>query len=167
MIPRILKIDQVDGANIHCLFNSGEYRIINLDDFVSKYKLQSNATLEEIVNDDDLIVVVKDGTLSFPAYKKSIKLESGKEFQVDFDLDPVMLYESSHPDDSLNQNYLIGKLLKSARKKVGLTQEELANRVGTSKGYISRIENDRTDIALKTLRRIVEVGLNKRIAIVD
>jgi transcriptional regulator with XRE-family HTH domain len=63
--------------------------------------------------------------------------------------------------------YQIGNQLRNARKQAGLTQEELAARVGTSKSYISRIENNRTDIALKTLRRIVEIGLEKRLTIAD
>ena len=39
------------------------------------------------------------------------------------------------------------------------TQEELANKVGTTKNYISRIENDASDIRLSTLMRIIREGL--------
>ena len=48
---------------------------------------------------------------------------------------------------------------------MGITQEELAQRVGTSKSYISKIENSKSDIGYKTLRKIIEVGLNKKIII--
>lgn len=39
-----------------------------------------------------------------------------------------------------------------------LTQEELAEKVGTNKGYISRIENNIKDIRLSTLQKIIEKG---------
>ena len=50
-------------------------------------------------------------------------------------------------------------LIQEARKKKHLTQEELALRVGTTKNYISRIENDASDIRLSTLMRIIREGL--------
>ena len=51
--------------------------------------------------------------------------------------------------------FKLGILLQEARKKKHLTQEELAQRAGTTKNYISRIENDASDIRLGTLMRIV------------
>jgi transcriptional regulator with XRE-family HTH domain len=47
--------------------------------------------------------------------------------------------------------------------KSGLTQQELALKSGTTRNYISRIENDRSDIEIATLRRIVETGLGKHL----
>ena len=55
--------------------------------------------------------------------------------------------------------FKIGVLIQEARKKRHLTQEELALRVGTTKNYISRIENDASDIRLSTLMRIIREGL--------
>jgi len=51
--------------------------------------------------------------------------------------------------------FKVGVLLQEARKKKHLTQEQLAKRAGTTKSYISRIENDASDIRLATLMRIV------------
>jgi DNA-binding XRE family transcriptional regulator len=55
--------------------------------------------------------------------------------------------------------FRIGVLIQEARKKQNLTQEELAERAGTTKNYISRIENDASDIRLTTLMRIIREGL--------
>jgi len=55
--------------------------------------------------------------------------------------------------------FKIGVLIQEARKKKNLTQEELALKVGTTKNYISRIENDASDIRLSTLMRIIREGL--------
>ena len=55
--------------------------------------------------------------------------------------------------------FQLGVLLEEARLKLGLTQEQLAEKVGTNKSYISRIENNASDIRLSTLMRIVKDGL--------
>ena len=55
--------------------------------------------------------------------------------------------------------FKLGALLHDARLKKGLTQEQLAERCGTSKTYISKIENNVKEVRLSTLQRIVEVGL--------
>ena len=55
--------------------------------------------------------------------------------------------------------FKIGVLIQEARKKQHMTQEELALKVGTTKNYISRIENNASDIRLSTLMRIVRDGL--------
>jgi HTH-type transcriptional regulator/antitoxin HipB len=57
------------------------------------------------------------------------------------------------------ESFKIGVLIQEARKKQHLTQEDLALRIGTTKNYISRIENDASDIRLTTLMRIVREGL--------
>jgi DNA-binding XRE family transcriptional regulator len=59
--------------------------------------------------------------------------------------------------------FKIGALLQEMRKEEGLTQEQLALRCGTSKTYISRIENDASDIRLSTLIRIFQQGLGKKL----
>jgi DNA-binding XRE family transcriptional regulator len=55
--------------------------------------------------------------------------------------------------------FKLGVLLEEARLKLGMTQEELAKKSGTNKSYISRIENDASDIRLSTLMRIIQDGL--------
>ena len=54
--------------------------------------------------------------------------------------------------------FKIGVLLQEARKKQHMTQQELAEKVGTTKNYISRIENNASDIRLSTLMRIIREG---------
>jgi HTH-type transcriptional regulator / antitoxin HipB len=57
------------------------------------------------------------------------------------------------------ESFKLGVLIQEARKQRHLTQEELALKVGTTKNYISRIENDASDIRLSTLMRIITDGL--------
>lgn len=60
--------------------------------------------------------------------------------------------------------FIIGERLKEERTKIGMTQAQLAEKIGTKKSFISRVENGRTDIQLSTLSRIFN-GLGKRVAI--
>jgi HTH-type transcriptional regulator / antitoxin HipB len=61
------------------------------------------------------------------------------------------------------QYFVISEILKDARKEAKMTQEQLAEKVGTKKSYISRLENGKCDIQLSTLYRIFEFGLGKRV----
>ena len=58
------------------------------------------------------------------------------------------------------ESFKIGVLIQQARKKRNMTQEQLAQKVGTTKNYISRIENNASDIRLSTLWRIIRNGLD-------
>ena len=55
--------------------------------------------------------------------------------------------------------FRLGVMLEEARTKLGMTQEELAEKCGTNKSYISRIENNASDIRLSTLMKIIQQGL--------
>ena len=50
-------------------------------------------------------------------------------------------------------------MLQEMRKERGMTQEQLALKCGTTKSYISKIENNTSDIRLSTLMRIIRLGL--------
>ena len=78
------------------------------------------------------------------------------------DLDPDVLYQESmfvRMIDSIP----VGIMLKQAREKAGLTQTDVAINAGTTRNYISRIENGKSDIQVETLHKIVELGLGKEL----
>jgi HTH-type transcriptional regulator/antitoxin HipB len=54
-------------------------------------------------------------------------------------------------------------MIQSLRKENGLTQTELAEKCGTTKTYISRIENHASDIRLSTLMRIIREGFGRHL----
>ena len=63
--------------------------------------------------------------------------------------------------DKLEEGYeifKIGALIQEARLEKGLTQEELAVKCGTTKSYISKIENNIKEVRISTLQKIVELG---------
>lgn len=61
--------------------------------------------------------------------------------------------------------FRLGVMLKEARKEANLTQEELAERTGTKKSYISRIERGLSDIQISTYYKLIEIGLGKQLNI--
>ncbi|MEY3060261.1 MAG: hypothetical protein RL000_1613 [Bacteroidota bacterium] len=62
--------------------------------------------------------------------------------------------------------FLIGEVIKEERRSAKLTQEQLAQRIGSKKSFISsRIENGKTDIQLSTLYRLLEIGLGKKVEV--
>jgi len=63
------------------------------------------------------------------------------------------------------QMFIVSEMLKEARKSANLTQQELAERAGTKKSYISKIENAKGNIQLSTLIRIFEKGLNRKVGL--
>ena len=58
--------------------------------------------------------------------------------------------------------FIIGEQLKDERLKAGLTQEELADKIGTKKSFISRVEKGKADIQLSTLVKVFR-GLGKHV----
>lgn len=63
------------------------------------------------------------------------------------------------------ETFKIGMLLRNAREKKNLTQEQLGQIVNKKRTYISRVENDGSNITLKTLFDIVEKGLGGKVQI--
>lgn len=71
--------------------------------------------------------------------------------------------ESRIAYEEQSQMFIFSEMLKEARKAANLTQEQLAEKTGTKKRYISKIENAKGNIQLSTLIRIFEIGLNRRV----
>ena len=61
------------------------------------------------------------------------------------------------------QSFKLGALLLEARLEKGMTQEQLADKCGTNKAYISKVENDIKDVRISTLQKIIEVGLGGKL----
>lgn len=58
-----------------------------------------------------------------------------------------------------------GVMLKEARTNAKITQEQLAEKTGTKKSYISRIEKGQSDIQISTYYRLIEIGSGKHLNI--
>ena len=90
----------------------------------------------------------------FQDFDELIELEHGK-----------IGSDSRNDYEERAQMFIVSEMLIEARKEAKLTQEQLAEKAGTKKSYISKIENPKGNIQLSTLIRIFEKGLNKRIGL--
>ena len=69
--------------------------------------------------------------------------------------------------DKRFETFKLGMLLKQARIDAGMTQEQIARQLKTSKSVISRMENHATDIRLSTLEKFAQaVGRDIRVALI-
>ena len=73
--------------------------------------------------------------------------------------------DSRNEYEENSQMFIVSEMLKEARKESKMTQEQLAEKAGTKKSYISRIENAKGNIQLSTLIRIFEKGLNRKVGL--
>ncbi|MCP4553682.1 MAG: helix-turn-helix transcriptional regulator [Bacteroidetes bacterium] len=73
--------------------------------------------------------------------------------------------EKRNKFDSDSLAFRLGVMLKEARKEAMVTQEQLAERTGTKKSYISRIERGQSDIQMSTYYKLIELGLGKQLNI--
>ncbi len=73
--------------------------------------------------------------------------------------------ENRNKYEESSQMFIVSEMLKEARKEAKLTQEQLAEKTGTKKSYISKLENAKGNIQLSTLIRIFEQGLGRKIGL--
>jgi DNA-binding XRE family transcriptional regulator len=160
----IVKIQEINGYTINCLFNNGESRVIDFKQLFEKWNIGENHIAYPLVENQGEFAKVKiiDGSFVWENIVFQSTDEDGQKMMQFFDLDAIVLYENSAIDKS--RMLSVGAMLRQARKELGLTQTELAEKTGTSKHYISKIENEKSGIELMTLKKIVE-GLGKRLQI--
>jgi DNA-binding XRE family transcriptional regulator len=61
------------------------------------------------------------------------------------------------------ESFKIGALIQSKRIELGMTQEQLALKVGTTKSYISKIENNVKEARISTVQKIIELGFGGKL----
>jgi len=74
--------------------------------------------------------------------------------------------EGTAKRDKLEAGYgtfKVGSLIHDTRIEMGMTQSELALKCGTTKSYISRIENNLKEARISTLQKIVEIGFGGKL----
>lgn len=158
-IPKILKINYIKGYKVSFLFNNGASGWIDFQDYW-KDKREGHPAYKLLQNQEEFAQIeIMGNTIGWKNTGISSKNSNGEIEFFPYDLDPIVLYDACLPDDS--QRLKVGNLIRDARKKAGLTQAELAQKSGTSKHYISKLENDKLNVELRTLQKIIEAGLGK------
>ena len=99
-IKRIVKIHQINGFKIYCLFNNGESRVINFEELFKKWKTTPKSLHFPIANSlkEFKKVELIDGTLTWKNIVVEGEDENGNKVNCHYELDPIVLYEQSQLD---------------------------------------------------------------------
>lgn len=163
-IPRILKLVSVKGFEVVCVFNNGDTRRIDFARLFKQWRIKKTDPEYPLLDVQQFKrLKLIEQTLSWPNILLRITDMGGNEMQQPYAIDPVVLFEHSEP--IAQKRFLLGAAIRRARKAQGLSQDALAQKSGTSKAYISRVENDLIEPELHTLYKIVELGLSRKIAL--
>ncbi len=164
-IPRIIKINWIKELAISVVFNNGESRIIDFRKVLHEVGINSDSPANILLEPTEFSKVkLVDNTLSWENVEQYISSRNGGKIKVPYEIGADILLKHSQPEKS-ESIIGVGKMIRESRLKSGMSQQELALVSGTSRTYISRIENDRSDIELTTLRKIIETGLGRRMEI--
>ena len=163
MLPRITKIIQVEPFKIQLLWNNSEVREIDFDVFFKKWAVENNQNLRRLENYEDFkqVTLSDEKTLIWHNLSTSFTFK-GQNIISPLDLDPDVIYENSRLIKKV-ERISIGYLLKKAREEANLTQLQVAQNSGTTRNYISRIENEQSEIQLDTLQKIIELGMGRKL----
>ncbi len=165
VLPRIAKILAIEPFKITALWTTSEIREIDFEPLFKQWKQENDVHLFPIFDFAIFkqVAVSQSNTLSWPAIIIQIKLAK-RLIEGPLELDPDELYRNSTLIQK-TQRLAVGTLLRKAREAAGLSQTEVAIKSGTSRNYISRIENGKSDIQLETLNKIVQLGMGKQIRV--
>ena len=163
-MPRILRIKKVKGLIVYAVFNNGETRLIDFERVFNQIGIDKKSPAAKLRDPAAFKKFsIENNTLSWKNVQQEIPWEGGIR-KMPFEIGADILYTFSQ--SSIQNNTLpIGQLIKKERLAAGLTQEALAKRSGTTPGYISRIENNKSGIEIHTLQKLVENGLRKKLEV--
>jgi DNA-binding XRE family transcriptional regulator len=164
-IVRIKEIYKIENFNIFCHFTNGEYRFVDFEKLLKHWNVEQKDPEYKLLNQSELHKVkIVNGTMSWSNIAVFLLDENGKEKSFPFELDPIILFENSQIDeDKVFENF--GMLIRNERLKAGLTTKQLAKKSGIAEEYISKIENETSNLELLIIRDILQNGFGKRLKI--
>lgn len=162
-LPRITQILSIEPFKVTTLWTTGEVRVNDFTKNFERWVETENAHLLGLSKWEVFkgVTVSDTRTLEWTNHPVTFTF-GGKTQTAPTDIDPDTLYQESIFVRSI-EPLPIGTMLKQAREKAGLTQTDVAINAGTTRNYISRIENGKSDIQVETLHKIVELGLGKQL----
>ena len=165
-LPRILKAAAARQQQGQCVVSKGGNRRIDCIKPFSKCKVGKKDP-EYPLPDSRVFnkVRVHNQTLAWDNIRLEIPGPDGQPVEVPYEIDPDILYKNSDPLNEPAHRFFFGSVIRQLREASGLSQEELALRSGTSKSYLSRVENDTIEPGLTTLYKIIEIGLGGKLSI--
>lgn len=164
-MPRILSVKKVEGLMVYAVFNNGETRLIDFEKVFHEIGVDEKSPAAKLLIPTAFKkFIIENNTLSWKGIQQQIPWQGGIR-KMPFEIGADILFKFSQPTLE-NDRFPIGQLIRKERLAAGLTQDDLAKRSGTTPGYISRIENNKSDIEIHTLQKLVENGFRKKLAVI-
>ncbi len=164
-LPKIIRIIEVEPFRITLLWNTSEIRIHDFSPLFEMWEKEGDVKMSALQDWETFkqVTLSEVNTLCWKNLPVTFTYK-GKILTSPLELDAQQLYAQSSLVRKVQGTH-IGALLKQARIKAGLSQADVALKSGTTRNYISRIENDKSDIQLETFQKIVELGIGKKVVI--
>jgi DNA-binding XRE family transcriptional regulator len=158
-LPKIARIIEVKPFQITLLWNTSEIRVL---DFAPQFKVWNKEGDSKMAVLEDWetfrqVSLSENSSLCWPNIPVSFSFKQETR-TAPLELDALELYRQSTLVKKM-EGFNVGAMLRKARMGAGLSQADVALKSGTTRNYISRIENDKSDIQLETLQKIVELGI--------
>ena len=165
ILPRITKILKIEPFKILTLWNNAEIREI---DFAPMFQMWETDNEEALLRLQDFDAFSKASISSSRTLEwGSLPIQfsfKGKVSVQPLELDPDVLLDNSTLIRKV-ERISIGLILRKTREELGLTQTQVAINTGTTRHYISRIENEQSEIQMDTLQKIIELGFGKKMVL--
>ncbi len=164
-LPKIIRIIEITPFKISMLWNTSEIRILDFAPLFEVWEKDGDINMLALKEWDAFkqVELSANGTLSWKNVPVSFSFK-GTPRSAPLELDAQELYRQSTMVKKV-EGVNIGAMFREARLKAGLSQADVALKSGTSRHYISRIENEKSDIQLETFQKIVELGIGKKVVI--
>lgn len=145
------------------MFNNGDSRLLDFEKIFKQWNITENDYEYPLLDEKEFKKVkLRNYTLSWPNIEIKVTVDNGENLTLPYEIGADLLYQLSE-DLNESSKFRCGILINSARLKAGLTQGQLAMKSGTTRFYISRIENNKADLEMSIFQKIVEAGLGKKL----
>lgn len=158
-LPKIARIIEVERFKITLLWSTSEIRVLNFAPLFEQWEADGDSNMAGLQDWETFkqVAISENRTLCWPNVPVSYTFK-GEIRASPLEVDVQELYRQSKLVKKMEPVNL-GAMLRGAREAAGLSQADVALKSGTTRNYISRIENDKSDIQLETLQKIVELGI--------
>ncbi len=158
-LPKIIRIIEIRPFKITLLWNTSEIRVLDFSPLFDLWKKEGDAKMA-VLGDWEVfqqVALSENRSLYWPNVPVSFTFKRETR-TAPLELDALELYRQSTLVKKM-EGFNVGTMLRKAREGAGLSQADVALKSGTTRNYISRIENDKSGIQLVTLQKIVELGI--------
>ncbi len=158
-LPKIARIIEIQPFQLTLLWNTAEIRLLDFAPLFERWETEGDTAMAPLKSWDIFkqVALSENRTLHWPNVPVSFSFK-GETRSMPLELDALELYRQSVLVRK-TAAVQVGTMLREAREAAGLSQADVALKSGTTRNYISRIENDKSDIQLETLQKIVELGI--------